>query len=140
MELGGATLTSDVAPYERAKLRLLNGAHSYLAYAGSLAGHATIADAVADPVLAAGARALQADALETLEAPEGVDLPAYAEALLGRFANPATGHATRQVAMDGTSKIPVRWGRRSATSSRAGLTACTRRASSVPSPPGPRSS
>ncbi|NMF28931.1 MULTISPECIES: mannitol dehydrogenase family protein [Cellulosimicrobium] len=109
-ELGGATLTSDVAPYERAKLRLLNGAHSYLAYAGSLAGHATIADAVADPVLAAGARALQADALETLEAPEGVDLPAYAEALLGRFANPATGHATRQVAMDGTSKIPVRWG------------------------------
>ncbi|MDQ8041072.1 mannitol dehydrogenase family protein [Cellulosimicrobium sp. XJ-DQ-B-000] len=109
-ELGGATLTRDVAPYERAKLRLLNGAHSYLAYAGSLAGHATIADAVADPVLAAGARALQADALATLVAPDGVDLRAYAEALLDRFANPATGHATRQVAMDGTSKIPVRWG------------------------------
>ncbi|KON75111.1 hypothetical protein M768_03980 [Cellulosimicrobium cellulans F16] len=109
-ERGGATLTSDVAPYERAKLRLLNGAHSYLAYAGSLAGHATIAEAVADPALAAGARALQADALATLEAPDGVDLAAYAQTLLDRFANPATGHTTRQVAMDGTQKIPFRWG------------------------------
>ncbi|WP_264031046.1 mannitol dehydrogenase family protein [Cellulosimicrobium sp. SH8] len=109
-ERGGATLTSDVAPYERAKLRLLNGAHSYLAYAGSLAGHATIAAAVADPALAAGARALQADALATLDAPDGVDLAAYAETLLARFANPATGHTTRQVAMDGTQKIPFRWG------------------------------
>ncbi|WP_253691260.1 mannitol dehydrogenase family protein [Cellulosimicrobium protaetiae] len=109
-ERGGATLTSDVAPYERAKLRLLNGAHSYLAYAGSLAGCATIAEAVADPALAAGARALQADALATLDAPDGVDLGAYAETLLDRFANPATGHTTRQVAMDGTQKIPFRWG------------------------------
>jgi fructuronate reductase len=109
-ERGGATLTSDVAPYERAKLRLLNGAHSYLAYAGSLAGYATIAEAVADPALAAGARALQADALATLDAPDGVDLAAYAQTLLDRFANPATGHTTRQVAMDGTQKIPYRWG------------------------------
>lgn len=109
-ERGGATLTSDVAPYERAKLRLLNGAHSFLAYAGSLAGHATIAEAVANPALAAGARALQADALATLEAPDGVDLAAYAQTLLDRFANPATGHTTRQVAMDGTQKIPFRWG------------------------------
>lgn len=109
-ERGGATFTDDVAPYERAKLRLLNGAHSYLAYAGSLAGCATLAEAVADPALAAGARALQADAIETLEAPDGVDLAAYAEQLLERFANPATGHTTRQVAMDGTQKIPVRWG------------------------------
>ncbi|MCO7275107.1 mannitol dehydrogenase family protein [Cellulosimicrobium cellulans] len=109
-ERGGATLTRDVAPYERAKLRLLNGAHSYLAYAGSLAGHTTIAEAVADPALAAGARALQADALATLDAPDGVDLAAYAQTLLDRFANPATGHTTRQVAADGTQKIPFRWG------------------------------
>ena len=109
-ERGGATLTRDVAPYERAKLRLLNGAHSYLAYAGSLAGHPTIAEAVADPALAAGAQALQADALATLDAPDGVDLAAYAQTLLERFANPATGHTTRQVAMDGTQKIPFRWG------------------------------
>ncbi|MBD8079394.1 mannitol dehydrogenase family protein [Cellulosimicrobium arenosum] len=109
-ERGGATFTDDVAPYERAKLRLLNGAHSLLAYAGSLAGYATIAEAVADPVLAARARALQGDAIATLDAPDGIDLATYAEQLLERFANPATGHTTRQVAMDGTQKIPFRWG------------------------------
>ncbi|MBD5785418.1 mannitol dehydrogenase family protein [Cellulosimicrobium terreum] len=109
-ERGGATFTADVAPYERAKLRLLNGAHSLLAYAGSLAGYATLAEAVADPLLAERARALQADAIATLEAPDGVDLAAYAQELLDRFANPATGHTTRQVAMDGTQKIPFRWG------------------------------
>lgn len=108
-ELGGAMFTADVAPYERAKLRLLNGVHSYLAYAGSVAGHTTIAEAVCDPALSAVARELQEDALATLEAPDGIDLAAYAEQLLVRFANPATGHTVRQVATDGTEKIPLRW-------------------------------
>src|SRR5690606_36379382 len=76
-EHGGATLTSDVAPYDRAMLRLLNGARSSLACAGSLAGRATLAEAVADPALAVGVRALQAEAVTTLDAPDGVDLAAY---------------------------------------------------------------
>jgi fructuronate reductase len=102
-ELAGATLTDDVGPYELAKLRLLNGTHSLLAYAGVLAGHDTIAGAVGDPALAAAATS-------TLTAPPGVDLAAYADELLERFANPATGHRTGQVAADGTQKIPQRWG------------------------------
>jgi fructuronate reductase len=110
-ELVGATLTDDVAVWERAKLRLLNGTHSLLAYAGRLAGHETIAEAVQDPAIAARARQLLfEDALPTLVAPEGADLIAYGESLLVRFANPATGHTTRQVSMDGTQKIPYRWG------------------------------
>ncbi len=47
----GAELVADVTPHEHAKLRLLNGAHSALAYLGYLAGRETIADAVADDVL-----------------------------------------------------------------------------------------
>jgi fructuronate reductase len=109
-ELAGATLTDDVTPYELAKLRLLNGTHSLLAYAGSLAGHATLAQAVTDPALAARARALTAEATRTLEPPPGVDLAGYCDELLVRFANPATGHTTAQVASDGTQKIPQRWG------------------------------
>ena len=35
----GATFTGDVTPYEHRKLWLLNGAHSLLAYAGSIRGH-----------------------------------------------------------------------------------------------------
>ncbi|GAA1848698.1 mannitol dehydrogenase family protein [Myceligenerans crystallogenes] len=110
-ELAGATFTDDVAGFEQAKLRLLNGTHSLLAYAGALAGHATIAEAVSDPVIARYARTyLFDDALPTLRAPQGLDLQEYGEELLRRFANPHTGHTTTQVAMDGTQKIPFRWG------------------------------
>ncbi|WP_265520418.1 mannitol dehydrogenase family protein [Oerskovia flava] len=109
-EQAGATLTADVRPYEQAKLRLLNGTHSLVAYAGALAGHTTIAEAVADPRIAAQARAfLFDDALPTLTPPDGTDLVAYGEQILERFANPHTGHTTVQVAMDGSQKIPYRW-------------------------------
>jgi fructuronate reductase len=110
-ELAGATLTKDVAPFEQAKLRLLNGTHSLVAYSGWLAGHATIAEAVTDPEIAERARQyLFEDALPTLNPPDGLDLHQYGEQILTRFANPHTGHTTAQVAMDGTQKIPFRWG------------------------------
>jgi fructuronate reductase len=48
-ESAGAVLTSDARPYERLKLRALNGVHSALAYLGALAGCPTIADALALP-------------------------------------------------------------------------------------------
>ena len=52
----GVTLTDDVSGYERAKLRLLNGAHSTLAYVGMLRGHETVADAMRDTALSAFVR------------------------------------------------------------------------------------
>src|SRR5918997_4696716 len=48
-EDGGARLVEDVVPYEQRKLWLLNGSHSLLAYAGSIRGHSTIDEAIADP-------------------------------------------------------------------------------------------
>ena len=47
-EDAGATFTDDVEPFEQRKLWLLNGGHSLLAYAGSIRGHATVAEAAAD--------------------------------------------------------------------------------------------
>ncbi|WP_448059519.1 mannitol dehydrogenase family protein [Cellulomonas hominis] len=108
-ESAGATLTADVAPYERAKLRVLNGSHSALAYLGALRGHATIAGAVEDPELAGFVRELvDQDVLPTLTGPPGLDLRAYRDEVLARFANPHTGHTTVQVAMDGSQKLPQR--------------------------------
>lgn len=108
-ERAGATLVTDVAPYEMAKLRLLNGTHSLLAYLGALHGYRTIAEAVADDRLAAAARALQrTDAIPTLEAPPGMDLAAYGDQILERFANPHLRHTTVQVATDGSQKLPIR--------------------------------
>lgn len=105
----GVQLVEDVTPFEHMKLRMLNGAHSALAYLGYLAGHRTIADTVADPVFGAYVRRLwQDEIIPALTPPPGVDLAAYADALAARFANPAIRHRTWQIAMDGSQKLPQR--------------------------------
>ena len=104
----GAELVADVTAHEDMKLRMLNGTHSALAYAGYLGGHQTIAATVADPVYAAYVRALWAEIAPTVVAPQGVDLAAYATALFDRYANPNIHHRTWQIAMDGSQKLPQR--------------------------------
>ncbi|MBW6531118.1 mannitol dehydrogenase family protein [Sphingomonas sp. RRHST34] len=109
-ELAGAQLVADVAPYEFAKLRMLNGAHSALAYLGLERGHQFVHQAVADPAIRATVERLMRDeAAASLTAAPGQDLGAYADALLARFTNPALPHALIQIAMDGSQKIPQRW-------------------------------
>ncbi|PLK27947.1 mannitol dehydrogenase [Novosphingobium sp. TH158] len=106
----GAELVSDVRPYETAKLRMLNGAHSMLAYVGLAHGHTYVHEAVADPQIGKLAEALmREEAAPTIVAAPGQDLGAYANALLARFANPALNHRLIQIAMDGSQKIPQRW-------------------------------
>jgi fructuronate reductase len=109
-EAVGAQLVSDVRPYETAKLRMLNGAHSALAYLGLGAGHDFVHQAVADPAIRMLAKQLmRAEAAPTIAAAPGQDLDAYADALLARFANPQLHHRLAQIAMDGSQKIPQRW-------------------------------
>ncbi|MBO1752481.1 mannitol dehydrogenase family protein [Actinotalea sp. BY-33] len=108
-ERAGARITADVAPWEQAKLRMLNGAHSAIAYLGALRGHAMIDEAVLDPEVDAVARRLMDEEVTpTLTPPEGLDLAAYREEILERFANPSTGYTTLQVAGDGSQKLPIR--------------------------------
>ena len=105
----GATLTGDVAPYERAKLRMLNGTHSTVAYLGALRGHRLIDEAVCDPEIAGVARRLlDEDVIPTLTAPADLELGRYRDDILERFANPSTGYTTLQVAGDGSQKVPIR--------------------------------
>jgi fructuronate reductase len=105
----GVIVTNDVGAYDRAKLRLLNGAHSSLAYLGLLAGHETVAGAMEDVDLAAFvATLMKRDILPTLAAPRGLDLDAYIQAILKRFRNPAIRHALAQIAWDGSQKLPFR--------------------------------
>ena len=109
-ETVGAQIVADVAPYETAKLRMLNGAHSALAYCGLAAGHTYVHQAVADPALRAMAlRLMREEAAPTIAAPADMDLAAYAGALITRFDNPALNHRLIQIAMDGSQKIPQRW-------------------------------
>ncbi|HEX9805450.1 MAG TPA: mannitol dehydrogenase family protein [Alteraurantiacibacter sp.] len=106
----GAEIVADVAPYETAKLRMLNGAHSTLAYCGLDRGHEFVHQAIAAPELRALAETLMRDEAATSFAPApGQDLSAYADALIARFENPALNHRLAQIAMDGSQKVPQRW-------------------------------
>ena len=109
-EAVGAELVADVAPYETAKLRMLNGAHSALAYIGLGRRHEYVHQAIADPdIRPIIDRLMRQEAAPTIAAAPGQDLGAYADALLDRFANPALHHRLIQIAMDGSQKIPQRW-------------------------------
>ncbi|HYC98701.1 MAG TPA: mannitol dehydrogenase family protein [Brevundimonas sp.] len=104
----GVQLTDAVEPWEDAKLRLLNGAHSAIAYLGALSGLEHVHEAVARPALRAYVDALWDEAETTLNPPPGLDIAAYRRELMARFSNPALMHRTRQIAMDGSQKLPQR--------------------------------
>lgn len=105
----GVTFTGNVAAYERAKLRLLNGAHSSLAYLGLLKGYETVAEAMRDKALAAFVKTLmREDIAPTVRPPKELDLDAYIDAILARFRNPAVRHLLSQIAWDGSQKLPFR--------------------------------
>lgn len=106
----GAQIVSDVAPYETAKLRMLNGAHSALAYLGLARGVELVSEAINDPAIARRIASLMRDeAATSFSAANGQDLSAYAVDLEHRFANPSLPHRLMQIAMDGSQKIPQRW-------------------------------
>jgi fructuronate reductase len=104
----GVQVTAAVAPWEEAKLRLLNGAHSGIAYLGGLAGIGHVHEVLALPQARRFVEALWDEAQTTLSPPPELDLAAYRRALMGRFDNPALMHATHQIAMDGSQKLPQR--------------------------------
>jgi len=104
----GVQLTDAVEPWEDAKLRLLNGSHSALAYLGALSGHEHVHEAVAVPAFRTFVEALWDEAQTTLSPPPGLDVAAYRDELMARFSNSALMHRTRQIAMDGSQKLPQR--------------------------------
>jgi fructuronate reductase len=106
----GVEFVRDVAPFEAMKLRLLNAAHSALACLGVPAGLATVDEAIAEPALRAFVERMWRDDLAPTLPAEVRDVSVgYRGALLERFANAALGHRLRQIAIDSSQKIPMRW-------------------------------
>jgi fructuronate reductase len=104
----GVELVDDVHPFELAKLRMLNGGHSCLAYLGYLAGYEFVSEAVADPTLRRFIHDLMTEEVMATLPSTVLDLDAYRDALIERFDNPALKHRTWQIAMDGSQKLPQR--------------------------------
>jgi fructuronate reductase len=103
----GATFTAEILPFEKRKLWMLNASHSLLAYAGSIIGPVTVADAVADDVCQGWLDEWWTMAAVHLDQPAD-ELARYRAALLRRFENAAIGDRLDRIAADGSQKLPVR--------------------------------
>lgn len=104
----GAQFVADVAPYEFMKLRLLNASHLAVSGVGRLCNYVTIADAMADPLIAGFMGALMdRETGPTLPDVPGIDLPGYKATLIERFANPAIKDTVERVNTDAPLNILV---------------------------------
>ena len=102
----GVELVESVAPYEEAKIRLLNATHSCIAWAGTLVGYRFIHEGTHDAAIRQLAfDYVTQDTIPVLQ-PSPIDLAAYRDVVLERFGNPAIEDTNQRVAMDGYSKIP----------------------------------
>jgi fructuronate reductase len=103
----GVTVVDDVAPFEEAKLRMLNGSHTAMACMGAVAGWPVISECIAQPAVHRFVHGLMTQEVgPQLGRP---DWTVYRDALLVRFANPELQHKVHQIATDSSQKIPQRW-------------------------------
>lgn len=106
-ELSGARFVDDVKPFEQRKLWMLNATHSILAYVGALRGHATVADATADPACRDLITSWWNDAEAAIDLPHE-EITSYADELIARYTNASVAHRLAQIAGDGSQKLPIR--------------------------------
>jgi mannitol-1-phosphate 5-dehydrogenase len=106
--LPGLIAAENFEAYEARKLYLHNMSHAALAYVGYLRGHEYVWQCAADPQVAAVCREALNEVVPTLAAEYGfslADLTAFAEDLLGRFANKVLGDTVERVAADPLRKL-----------------------------------
>ena len=103
----GVTVVHDVAPFEEAKLRLLNASHSAMAVIGAVAGLKVIGDCIGNPAIHQFIHGLMT--LDVGPQLNRSDWTQYRDALIKRFGNPSLQHSVHQIATDSSQKIPQRW-------------------------------
>ncbi len=105
-ETVGVQLVKDVAPFEEAKIRILNASHSCIAWAGTLLGDTYIHEATDRTMVKQWAHDYVTNDVMPCLVDSPIDLASYRDVVLDRFANPAIEDTNQRVAMDGFSKIP----------------------------------
>lgn len=106
-EHAGVELVDDVRPYELMKLRLANGTHQALCYAGALLGLQYVHEAIADTDIHRFLLCyIDREAAPTLTAIPGVDFPSYGRTVIERFGNSAIQDPLSRICAETSDRIP----------------------------------
>jgi mannitol 2-dehydrogenase len=107
-EDAGAIFTDRVHDWELYKLRMLNAAHSCMAYLSALAGITFVHEAMAVPAIQTFLEALlYREALPTLDAIPGHPREDYIASVLQRFGNAGVHDQIARLCIDGSAKFPT---------------------------------
>lgn len=105
----GVVFSDEVSKFEQMKLRLLNGAHSAMAYLGVLAKLKNVSDCMQHKSLQRFiVNLMQQEIASSIAAPKGYDVDLYINTLIKRFSNAQLNHSCAQIAADGSEKLPQR--------------------------------
>jgi mannitol 2-dehydrogenase len=107
LENAGVTFTSDVAPYELMKIRILNGGHAAIAYPAGLLDIHFVHEAMEDAQIRAFLEKLtKQEIIPTVPPPPGVVLEDYRDLIARRFSNPSIGDTIARLCFDGSNRQP----------------------------------
>ncbi len=107
LEKVGVTFVKDVAPYETMKIRILNGGHAIIAYAGGLLDVHFVHESMRHPLVKAFLDKVEtSEVIPTVPPVPGTDLNGYYQLIVRRFANPKIGDTIRRLCLDGSNRQP----------------------------------
>lgn len=106
-DLVGAQFVDDVDPYEKMKIRLVNGGHVSLGFTGYLNGYQYVYETVQDPVYFNFIRGfLDEEATDILDEVPGIDIGNYKSILMERFGNPNIKDQLTRIFSESSAKVP----------------------------------
>jgi mannitol 2-dehydrogenase len=107
LETVGVTFTEHVHLYEAMKIRILNGGHAIIAYAGGLMDIEYAHDAMAEPLIHAFlGKVEREEVIPNVPPVPDTDLNDYFATIEERFANPEIADTIRRLCFDGSNRQP----------------------------------
>lgn len=107
LEKVGVTFTSHVHEFETMKIRILNGGHAVIAYAGGIKGIEYVHEAMADTTIVAFLDKVESkEILPVVPLVPGQDLFDYKQLIIERFSNPEVADTVKRLCLDGSNRQP----------------------------------
>jgi mannitol 2-dehydrogenase len=103
----GAQFVADVTPFEFMKIRILNGGHAIIAYAGGLLDVHFVHEAMQHPLIGAFLDKVEIEeVIPTVGPVPDTNLNDYYKMIVRRFSNPKIGDTIRRLCFDGYNRQP----------------------------------